>query len=337
MAETYLDSGIVGFNHQDALDLKVDTFNRLSPILELEHAPAIGPEYGQNLSIYEGGPSRISDDIPKISIYDALESDNPTIKEYAQKAFGADVNAESAEARFGLGRTLESPYDSYSKKFMGKEFGYSALRDNEDFYYRNQYMEDGWFTRNFIKNPAKFVARVIPQALLKFGQGLGYVGSMVTSIGSDTYWADVADNGMSKWLEGLEQDYKDRVIPIYKQAGFDEKGFFSKLFDWSFWNDEVADGVAFLASAAIPGTAFAKLGAASKFGKAFSATSTLGKVSSKVGLGSWAQLSSWTFNTAMESAFEGAQVFKQMVDNLKKERQAGLNDMTDDEIREKAG
>ncbi len=333
MPETYLDSSIVGFNHQDALNARVDTYRRLAPIMNPQDAPAITAEFANNLSILSPGPSEKFSDIPEIDLGSALVSTDPTIKANALKALNAQAES-TTENKYNLGRTLESPNSDYVKKFMSKDYGYSVLRDNEDFYYKNDYMKNGWFKRNVILNPGRFLARVIVPAALKIGEGLGYVGSMLTSIGSDNYWADVADNGLSSWFEGLEQGFKDQVIPVYKSAGFDEKGFFSKLTDWSFWNDAVADGVAFMASAAIPGMVLSKVGTA---GAAFSVTSKLGKLASTVGLGSWQQLASWGFNTGMEAAMEASQVYKEVDKRLRAERDQGLNNLTDLDIKERAG
>lgn len=339
MPDTYLDSSIVGFNHQDALDLKVDTYKRLSPILNMQDSPAIGPEFGDNLSSVERGTFNKNVPVQSIDLSKALISKDPNIKSFAQKSLQEQVN-ENPENRYGLNKAIESPYDDVAKKFITKQFGYSALRNNEDFYYRNDYMQNGWFARNLIYNPARFVGRVIVPGILKIGEGLGYVGSMLTSIGSNNYWADVADNGLSNWLEKQEQTFKDQVIPVYKQAGFDDKGFFSKLVDWSFWNESVADGVAFMASAAVPGMALGKLGTLGKFGEAFSSATKLGQFASKVGLGSGAELTSWAFNTGMEAAQEGAGVFKDSVRNMQELRAKGIGEyanMSDEDIRQRAG
>lgn len=342
MADTYLDSSMVGFDHQDYLDLKVDTYKRLAPIMNMQDAPAIGADFANNLKDHivplEQGYSQKIPELTSISLGDALISKDPNIKAFAQQAMKNGAN-QNAEAKFNLGRSIESNYNESVEKFYNKEFGYSALRDNEDFYYRNDYMADGAVWRT-TKNVGKFIGRVAVPAVLKIGEGLGYVGSMLTSIGSDNYWADVADNGLSTWLEGLEQDYKDHILPVYKQAGFDDKGFFSKLGDWSFWNESVADGVAFMASAAVPGMGFGKLGQLGKFGQAFSTATKAGKLASKVGMGSWAELSSWAFNTGMESATEGAGVFKTVKADLEEKRRQGVegfSDLSDEDIREMAG
>lgn len=275
-----------------------------------------------------------------LSLEDALSSDNESLRNTASSIIRRDFDSDpSTILRSNM--AIRTPI-AQAEKYIDKEFGFDpTIPDIEDFYYKNSYMHDGWAYRNLIKNPARFIGRVIPQAALKLGEGLGYVGSMIGSIGSDNYWADVADNSFSKYLEGAEQELKDQWIPVYKQAGFDEKGFFSKLIDWSFWNESVADAVAFMTSAIVPGLGFAKLGKGVQwFGEAFSTASKLGKGASAVGMGSPAQLASWTFNTAMESAQEGAGVFKETKRNLEDLRARGVEgyaNLTDEDIRKKSG
>lgn len=345
MADNYLDNSVVGFDHQDALDARVDTYSRLAPIINMQDSPAVGPEFGYNLSILQDGKSNKVDDAPKISMNQALVSKDAKIKAMGLQAMEEQLNQNPAY-KYGLGKTIESPYTDEVRKFENKDFGYSALRDNEDFYYQNVYMKQSPLTR-YPLNILKFTGRVVGQGVLKFGEGLGYIGSMVTSIGSNNYWADVADNGLSRWLEGGEQYIKDQIIPVYKQAGFDDKGFFSKLLDWSFWNNDVADAVAFMASAIVPGTILSKAGKigalageVNAFGKAFSATSTAGKIASRVGMGSWAEISSWTLNTAMEAAQEGSGVYKEAFKRMNELRSNGVQgyaDLTDEQIKERAG
>lgn len=343
----YLDNSVVGFNHQDAIDARVDTYKRLAPIIAMEDNPAVGPDFANNLSILNEGNSASIDDAPKISISEALISKDPKIKEFGLKAMEESLNKNPAY-KYNLGRSIETPINEEVNKFSTKDFGYSAIRDNEDFYYDNVYMKDGWFKRNLLMNPLRFTARVIPMVGTKFMSGLGYVGSMLNPANfGKGYWADVADNGFSRWFEGLEQEYKDQIIPVYKKAGFDDKGFFTKLTDWTFWNNDVADAVAFMGSAIIPGAAMSKLGMIGKasqganwFGKAFSATSKIGKVASRVGVGSWAELSSLTFNTAMEAGVEASGVFKDAVKKMNELRAKGVEgfaNLSDEDIRQRAG
>lgn len=343
MADTpYLDSGLqTGFSDSELFQLKLENMNNFDRIMNQQ------PYLTGQFDFYQpdpDAPQRINEtdkiiiDINsnRSNFSDYLTHPDKRIRDAANGMVLNKIQGNPFYKR-NVGGVEVAPYEDTMDKFLSKDFGFRFDRDNEDYYYRNVYMQDSPIFRNLVANPARFLGRVVVPAVLKLGEGLGYVGSMLTSIGSDNYWADVADNGFSSWLEGLEQDYKDQVLPVYKQAGFDDKGFFSKLLDWSFWNDSVADGVAFMASAAIPGMGLARLGSAGQFGQAFSQTARLGKLASKVGMGSWAQLSSWTFNTAMEASIEGAQVFKEMKKRLELERAQGLNSLSDEDIKERAG
>lgn len=337
----YVDSGLqTGLNNTDILQLKLETMNNFDRVMNQQ------PYLTGKFDFYQPDPNaqkgitetdKIINDLQtgRTDFSDYITHPDKKIRDVANSIVYQKASGDPFYKR-NVGGVEIAPYDKSMDKFLSKDYGFRFDRDNEDFYYRNDYMDDGWFGRT-AKNIPKFLGRVIVPAVAKLFEGVGYIGSMLTSIGSDNYWADVADNGMSKWLEGLEQDFKDQVLPVYKQAGFDEKGFFTKLVDWSFWNDEVADGVAFMASAAIPGMGFAKLGTLGKFGEAFSTVNKVGKFASKVGMGSWAELTSWTFNTAMEASMEGSGVFKEVKRRLELERAQGLNNLSDEDIRERSG
>lgn len=88
------------------------------------------------------------------------------------------------------------------------------------------------------------------------------------------------------------------------------------------------------------GTIGALAGEVNAFGKEFSVASRLGKLASSVGMGSPAELTSWTFNTAMESAQEAAGVFKDSKRNMEQLRAAGVEgyaNLTDEQIRSRSG
>jgi len=342
---------LTGVDSRAMFDMKLDTFSRMNNIM---NRPEVSYSPESRFANMDTAPQYKFPD--GFTYEDAILSDDPKIKELGISHFNSIKKADPYFS-FGLAEKVSVPYDS-AKKYINKKYGYDAfIPDIEDYYYDRTWGEYSLAGKAW-RAPLKFLGRVIIPAVLKLGEGLGYVGSMLTSIGSENYWADVADNGLSHWLEGLEQDYKDQILPVYKQAGFDEKGFFSKLLDASYWTDEIADGVAFLASAAIPGVGLSKLGkigatisevgqlgeatisGANWFGKAFSTTNKFGKIASKVGLGSPAELTSWTFNTAMESAVEGAGVFKENIKKMQELRRNGAEgyaNLTDSEIRERAG
>jgi hypothetical protein len=339
-----------GFDSNSMFELKLDTFKTMSDVLNKPDNPYLPP------TPQGSGALAPTLDLPQGMTYeDALQSNDPKIRDLGVKHLEQET-ASDPYYKLGLGEEIRTPYDK-AQKYIDKKFGFDAtVPDIEDYYYRNDYMQDGVIKRTGL-NVLRFLGRTVVPAVMKLGEGFGYVGAMVTSIGSTNYWADVADNAMSKWLETQEQSFKDKIVPIYHAAGFDEKGFFSQMTNYAFWNEDVADGVAFMASAAIPAMALGKLGMLSKvaratagiaegeqafnaFGKAFSTTSRIGKVASSVGLGSPAELAAWTFNTAMESAMEGSQVFKDGLAKMKELRDRGVGEyanMSDEDMRTVAG
>jgi hypothetical protein len=83
--------------------------------------------------------------------------------------------------------------------------------------------------------------------------------------------ADIADNSLSRWAEHMEQSMKNsNLLSVYKPKGWEDKSFFQKLGNAAYWDDEIADGAAFmgemiLSDFAISG-ALGKIGALSKLG-----------------------------------------------------------------------
>ena len=339
-----------GYDRSTLWDLKLDTFKRMTDVLDRPGNPTYNLEQSPT-----DKPSPYAN-LPKGFTYeDAMISDDPKLRELGYNHLQQSSNSQPFMS-LGLGREIRTPYDQASK-YINKKWGYDAqMGDVEDFYYDKTWGRMSTVGRIW-RTPFKMLARIVPQIAFKVGEGLGYVGSMITSIGSENYWANVADNGFSKWLEEGEQRFKDVIVPVYKQAGFNEKGFFSKLVDSAFWTDEVADAVAFMGSAMIPSLGLSKLGTLSNaaklaqgigkgeqafnaFGRAFSATNRFGKIASKVGMGSPAQLTAWTFNTAMEASVEASGVFKESMRNMKELRNQGIGEyanMSDEDMRERAG
>lgn len=282
--------------------------------------------------------------LPNISFEDALTSDNEDLRNTASSILDRSIKNDPRSI-YNTDFKIETPMD-LAGKYMDKTFGFDPLvPDMEDYYYRNDYLAENPIKRALITNPSRFIGRVITQAPLKFLEGIGYVGAMLGSIGSSNYWADVADNSFSKALEGAEQYVKDQLIPVYHEAGFDKKGFLSKLLDGTFWTDSVADSTAFMVSAFIPSLGIGQLGKIgavagelNAFGRQFGGVA--GNILGKVGLGSGQELATWTLNTAMEAAQEGAGVFKDSKKNLLALRERGIEgykNLTDQEIDHMAG
>lgn len=94
----------------------------------------------------------------------------------------------------------------------------------------------------------------------------------------------------------------------------------------SFWANDAFDGLAFLASAAVPGTVFSKIGSVSKALQATKAANSLGKLSRNIGNAlsnaskatgaNTANVLTTAFNTVAESSVEAAEVNRSIRDSL---------------------
>jgi hypothetical protein len=340
-----------GYSAQTAFDIKMDTARTLSSVLDRPDNPvsinypsaAPTPSATQGLPTYQAPPD--------ISVGQALISKDPKIKQLAQQTL-TSAAARDPYTLLGVGTEIRTPY-AQAEKYMDKQFGYDALNpDTEDFYYRNDYMADGFLKRQ-LKNVGKFTSRVAVGAIDKLGEGFGYLGSAAFNAiqepisaaitGKPThFWADVADNAFSKLMQDADQGFRDRITPVYKKAGFDEKGFFSKLGDATFWNDSVADGVAFMASAMIPMGIASKAGLLVKGADLFGEASSLARGANAAtkfitGGESWGEVAMSAFNTVNEAAFEAAGRYKDAVQELQDARAKGQNNLTDEQIQSKAG
>lgn len=344
MADTYLDSSVQTSMNDMDFNTQKDTLGRMDAII---NKPAI--TYDQVFPQQKP----VSEELPRISSYlDALHSSDYRINSLGQNYLNNQLNQDTG-TRLGVGQTIDTPFTDPSNpgKFINKKYGYDVRSDNEDYYYKNDYMNNNAFYRNAILNPLRFIGRVAGGTVAKLGESLGYMGAMIGSIGSENYMANVADNSFSKWFEKQEQTFKDNIIPVYKQAGFDEKGFFSKLGDWTFWNDSVSDGVAFMASAIAQTYLTGGLANLTKLGQlgslAINTEGALGKfggLAGKIGKGidfgtkvftgadDLGGIGNWAFNTASEAAFEMKGVYGETKDALIKERADGKNTYTDSEI-----
>lgn len=337
MSDKYKGSLLV--DNQRILDTQIDTMRTLDRVFnqpQNTNLPATGLEgYIQSWKgVGAGEPV-------SIPLSEAIFSDDDRIKD-AANAILTDKVYQSSRLKAKTDVKIETPVEQ-GEKYLDKFAGFNPLINNEQFYYEadNEKYNDGIPFNGAARDVGRFLGRVIVPGILKLGEGIGYTGAMLTSIGSDNYWADVADNGVSKWLEGLEKDFKNtEYFDVYHSIDYDKKGFFKKLIDPTFWTDEVADGVAFMASAFVPGLVASKIGLIGKGGSLFGqatkvqrALNTLGKT--LTGSQNWGEASVWAFNTASESAFEAAEFFKEEKKKYITLRDSGVEgykDLSDDEI-----
>lgn len=334
----YLDNSVIGFDPASNLKIQADTYNRLSPIMTMQSAPySQSDAHLAHVAGGLGGPP-----LPDITILDAITSKDPNIQSMGREAMEQDMRSKIPEYRLGLGQTIETPA-ALGEKYLNKKYGFSALRNNEDFYYDIR-QQDTTTAGRVIGNVTNFLGRVAGETVTKLGEGLGYMGSMITSIGSNNYFEHVADNGFSKWFQNQEDWLKNDLLPVYKQAGFDNKGFFSKLVTPEFWTDDVADAAAFMTSFAaqtvLTGAAGDLVGLGRLGSLGINTASKLGKFGKGLDLGikfmtgadDVAGIANHAFNTASESFFEAAGIFKETKQDFLDARARGELDYTDEQI-----
>lgn len=355
MAELYTPSSVsTGINGNAEFLLNLDSQQRYNNVFNDFKAPIEYkiPEFSATYD-YNGLalPQILSSTVNAGTLSGGLLSDDVATRDLAWANY--DKNFEKDAVNRGVGQALEIKAEDWQNKYKNDTFGYNpnlSQGENEAYYYQNQYQNKSTAGK-FASNIGKFTARTLGSAVLKLGQGLGYMGGMITGgyenfidgvTGEDkhTFMAAVADNALARFLEVAENDMKDSgMLSIYKPDDWDKKGFFSKMGNGAFWSDEFADGISFLVSAAVPGAVLGKLGSGvSLLGKSVNAVNKVRNVAQRfLGLETLGDAASVIYNTVSESAFEAAGVFKTMKANLISARDKGENTLSDEEIEKRAG
>jgi hypothetical protein len=346
------------FDSSFALDL--DTKQRFDNILSGQQKPIDYPLPDFQKEMYPNGlpqddllnPTKMSG-----SIGQALFSTDPRIADYAVSKMRDGQSRLPVNQGVGVPDRFE--YAKVMDKYLKGDFGYNpyeSIEQNEDFNYRYDYLNQGLAERIF-KNVGVGLSRFVGSVVLKLGQTVGYMGSLVGNgveeifnAKDNHFMSDVADNSLSRWFEGLEEDMKtSNLLSVFKPAGWEDKGFFSKLGNGAFWTDEVADGAAFMgemvASMYLLG-GLGKIGALGRLGATeINMASRLGKfgkvldaiVKTGTGAEDLSGVGRWAFATTSESAFEASNLYKTRKEELRANRNLGKNSYTDEEINLIAG
>lgn len=235
--------------------------------------------------------------------------------------------------------------DGQADKYFGK--AYMPDFDNEDYYGSQE---------SIFKTTGKGLARLGLYTGTKVGQGLGFV----VGLASPSSWdgdliANASDNAFAKMMDNLEDDVRNDWLPTYQEAADRDKGFFARaVSDADFWAEDFVDGVAFLASAWLPGLAGSKLSLGSRASKSLSFLRTGANTAeqavegaSKIqkflsGAKSFATgldtNVAWAYATASESMFEGAEVKDKVYNSLQFEINPDTGVLyTEDEKKKIAG
>lgn len=164
-----------------------------------------------------------------------------------------------------LARNPVSVPRTQTERFENQDFGYMYGADNEDFYGQRQ----DWLDK--LGNGA---LKLVGYTVAKTGAGLGYLGGLANPqnwLSDEGVLSAAADNGFSKVFNNLEEKVRNDWAPTFQEAEDRDKGFWSRAFtDMDFWTEDFVDGLAFMASAYIPGGIATKMGVGVKLAKGLS-------------------------------------------------------------------
>jgi len=151
----------------------------------------------------------------------------------------------------------------YVKKYTSMPSGYIKGVDLDDFYGQQ---ESG------LKTFGKGLARFGLGTAIKVGQSVGFITGLLNPTNWDSdIISNAADNGFSSIMNGLDEKMKEEWLPTFQEASDRDKGFWWRAFhDGDFWMTDVADGLAFMTSAWVPGIALSKLGAGVRIARGLS-------------------------------------------------------------------
>lgn len=298
------------------------------------------------------------------SLKAGLFSEDANQRDLAWNIFNKDFSKDPVHA--GVGVPHRFPYEQSMDKYINSDLGYNpylSIEQNESQNYDYDYMTHNIFSRTF-RNLGVGVSRFFGGVAAKTIQTFGNLGSMIWNgveemidPKGNNFIADVADNTLARWAQNWETDMKNsNLLSVFKPKGWQDMGFFQKLTQAPLWTDEFADGAAFmgemiLSSYLLGGvgklSGLARLGEteinlASKLGRFGDLAQKGGKaldytLRAATGAKDISGIGRWAFLTTSESAMEAAGKYDAYTADLKEQRSRGLNNLSDDEIKSKAG
>jgi hypothetical protein len=177
----------------------------------------------------------------------------------ASNFFNNKLSTSYVSQNENLFKQYRSVAEKGTEKVLNADYGFNPLIDNEDYYAQQQSGLEK-FGKGLLKLPL--------YTATKLGSGVGFITGLINPFNwfdENGYISAVADNGISNFFDSWENDIKNQWLPAFQEAEDRNKGFFSRAFtDIDFWSEDVVDGLAFMASAWIPGMALSKVGAGVK-------------------------------------------------------------------------
>jgi len=153
----------------------------------------------------------------------------------------------------------------------------------------------------------------------KLGAGLGSIAGLAMA-GTSGDVTQIWDNPITNWFNGLDESLKEQ-LPVYSSQQNDTSGLLGKMATTSFWANDAFDGIAYAASAFVPGAIIGKVaqgasGAlkATRVGKSiYDGLKYVGYAGEEGALAHKANLVlSTAYNTVSESAAEAFQTQKEL-------------------------
>lgn len=243
--------------------------------------------------------------------------------------FDNKLKTSEAYQNANLFKQYRSTPGKNTEKYLDASQGFSPLIDNEDYYAQ---------TQSGMEKIGKGLLKLPLYTLTKLGSGIGYITGLINPVN----WASdegvisaAADNSISNFFNSWEDDIKNQWLPTFQEAEDREKGFFSRAAtDVDFWTEDFVDGLAFMASAWVPGMALSKAGLGLKAINGLSKLGTVGLESAGASVeaigaatkyfknaSTYAKgldkFNSWAIATSSEAMFEAKGVKDTIMESLK--------------------
>lgn len=219
-------------------------------------------------------------DMPEQQVDGAGNVPPPTEDPVAEKSrklleatsfFNNKLQTSSAVQNENLFKQYRSVPGKNTEKYLDADQGFSPLIDNEDYYAQ---------TQSGMEKIGKGLLKLPLYTVTKLGSGIGFVTGLINPanwFAEEGYISAVADNGISNFFNSWEDDIKNQWLPTFQEAEDRDKGFFARAAtDVDFWTEDFVDGLAFMASAWVPGMALSKAGLGLKAINGLSKLGTVG-------------------------------------------------------------
>lgn len=216
--------------------------------------------------------------------------------------------------------------NNQEQKYISPEYSSKEGIHNIDVSKYSSYIPTGVFDNQYLDETraqsqstlgrwANAVPRLASKVTTEILKTPAYLYAVGEALSTDKSLAESLDNAWLNTLQGLDNKTKEEFA-IYTPKAVKEGSLWNNLQSASFYTNEGVDGLGFLVSMLVPGAALKGLGMASKLAKLGGNTVKATKLANNIELGTMTLM-----NTTLESASET----KGLIDNLKPELQANVD------------